>query len=644
MSYEVPKVNRPVSRDLHIVLVRRRSTDSKVLVISTDPRAGAESGTFADYVNRLVRGPATVVESRSRPWPWVAGAGQEEAAYHLADRLCTAASAAWPRSLGAALWRTLHLDMRLRFLDEAVSVVDAVHGLIDDTAPDEVVLDVAPRRSPRYFDIGPRFDRERLIEAAVRGALDDSDRITVVDTWRYRLRRAVMRCFVPRPISLLPGVKVRHLPAPLARWAARVERIRDGRCARRPISPEPCCGARTALFLLFVQHQTKVIRPVMDQLSRQGWHVACLTVGCAQGDELRAAGYETIPVDVSVGRAGTDPVRRVRALLGQSWQQMCRDPSVRRAFEYRGAELFPVLAADMRQCATEIMERVVTRYRAYELLLGEVRPNVVVLSNEGNEAGKALALAARKHGVPVVTLQHGTVILPYPWMPIDGDRMAVWGDTAVEVFTGIGVAREKLAVAGAPWFDGARIVPERTDAGSAVLLLTCLNAFDISPMTLRQIAEAVGSIPGSRLLIRPHPGEPASLYKRQIKGCSGTARVLPAESLDESLARARVVLSHNSTAIIDAAMAGRGVILLPSPCANKFESAAKDGIVTVDTPAELADAVRVLADHNGAYTDHGQRVPRALRCHLDEVGSRSAERVAQVVMALAGENGCEANG
>jgi len=632
-------VSQPVSSDLHIVLVRRRSADRNVLVISTDPRAVAESGTSADYVNRLVREPAPVTRSHSIRWPWVAGPEQEEAAYRLADRLCTAADACWPDSLDVPLWRTMHLDMRLRFLEEAVSVVDAIYKLAGEMAPDEVILDIAPRRSPRYFDLGPRFDRRRLVEAAVRGALDKSADITVVDTLRYIVRRLAMNCFVPRPIGALPGVKIRHVPAALARWVDRMERVRDVRRARNSAGRLRCRGQRTVVFLLFVQHQTKVLRPVMDQLSREGWHVACLTVGSADGDELRTAGYEVIPAEVSIGRNSTGPGRRVRKLLRRAWQRMFHDPAVRQAFEYRGTDLFPVLEDDIRQCATEIMERVVERYRAYGLVLDEIRPEVAVLSNEGNEAGKTLVLAAREHGVPVVTLQHGTVIVPHAWMPIDADRVAVWGDAAVDVFTGAGVAGDRLAVTGAPWFDSERIVPERSDARKTVLLLTCINAFDVSPMTMRRIVETVSAIPGYRLVIRPHPGEPASWYEKQIEGYSDTARVLPPESLAESLGRARVVLSHNSTAIIDAAMSGRSVVLLPSPYADKFGSAAGNGFVTVNTPAELADAVRHLTDHYTIRPDREQRVPNSLRYHLDEVGRRSAERVTRLVAELAGAGG-----
>jgi hypothetical protein len=186
--------------------------------------------------------------------------------------------------------------------------------------------------------------------------------------------------------------------------------------------------------------------------------------------------------------------------------------------------------------------------------------------------------AARRHGVPDFTLQHGFPSMEY--FPTSASHYLVWGPKLQDSMA----ARQsnggtEFAAVGAPRLDGLFPVSEarRMSAKAKFLALGLASADQLNVLFLSQqhspvfsppehhrvlaLVAGVAAEPWLRLMVRRHPQE-----RTVRRNGLSAASVIPRElSLVESLLAADVVISVNSTAMLEAALLRRPVVQIALP-------------------------------------------------------------------------------
>jgi hypothetical protein len=270
--------------------------------------------------------------------------------------------------------------------------------------------------------------------------------------------------------------------------------------------------------------------------------------------------------------------------------------------------------------------------------------------------------ACRAAGVPTVAIQHGIVYPKYYSYRHDADeaacprpdRTAVFGEAAARLLRAIGrYAPQSLVTTGSPKFDDlVRLARERDRAalrrslgvGEDERLVVVASRFRAIRDTHQAIGtafpalvRAVESLPGVRMLVKPHPAEPATAYDAVLRREGGRrARVLPAGSdLVEALHAADALVTVESLSAVEALVLGRPVVILNLP--TNLRSLVDAGVaVGVARGADPASALRdVLFDAAVAERLQAARV-RYLSDVAAGVDGQATARILRLLNDMAG--------
>jgi hypothetical protein len=292
-----------------------------------------------------------------------------------------------------------------------------------------------------------------------------------------------------------------------------------------------------------------------------------------------------------------------------------------------------------------------------------LQPRTALTYAEAGGWGRALILEARRCGIPSIGLQHGFIYhrwLNYLHEPDEmgsgpGGDAGFPAPTLTLLFDNYAARHlqahgrfpsHAVRVTGSPKLDAlmtslGALTPEQVSATrrevgapdeDAIVLLTTKEAQVRS--VLPALAAAVASIPGARLVIKPHPGESETAYDEAVRA-NGRVRVVASTApLAPLLGAARAVVTVNSTVALDAAVLGIPalVIGLPNNLSPFVDAGALAG---AGSTGEIGPQLeRILYDEGFRL-----QLERAREAFLDRYAMRStgvaAVRSAEAILELA---------
>ena len=298
--------------------------------------------------------------------------------------------------------------------------------------------------------------------------------------------------------------------------------------------------------------------------------------------------------------------------------------------------------------------------------LDALRPGVAVTYAEAGGWGRALALEARRRGIPLAGLQHGFIYRHWLNYRHEPDEMAplfegstdagyplprltlVFDDYAAEHLSRAGCfPREAVAVTGSPRLDAMvaeahkltddDIMRARGEAGAEgtqPLVLIVSKYTEIRPH-LGPLLDALQSLDQVRGAIKTHPAETPSLYESAGAGAHNV-RVLPAASpLAPLLRAAAAIVTVNSTVAIDSLVLGTPALSIGLP--NNLSPFVQAGAMAgASSDQEIEPLLRrVLYDEGFRQQLGAAAAATAARYRIAPDGG-AAERSASAILALSG--------
>jgi UDP-N-acetylglucosamine 2-epimerase len=258
--------------------------------------------------------------------------------------------------------------------------------------------------------------------------------------------------------------------------------------------------------------------------------------------------------------------------------------------------------------------------------------------------------------VPTVGVQHGIIYPRYFSYLHDADdeacprpdRIAVFGEAARRFLAQEGRFRaETLVVTGSPKFDAlveaARCwdrealrakLGVRTDEK---LVVVASRHRGIRPThqaigtAFPALLRAVEAMDGVRLVVKPHPAEPADAYRADIRGAGvARTRVLPPSTdLMELLHAADGLVTVESLSAVEALVLGRPVVILNMP-SNLAEMVSRGVALGVGVGEDPSQALRELL-----YSQRTrQRLMEARQHYLSDVAFGLDGQATARIMAL----------
>jgi hypothetical protein len=296
--------------------------------------------------------------------------------------------------------------------------------------------------------------------------------------------------------------------------------------------------------------------------------------------------------------------------------------------------------------------------------LDALQPGVAVTYAEAGGWGRALALEARRRGVPLVGLQHGFIYrhwLNYRHEPdemtaIDGSADAgfprpaltlVFDEYAADHLAAAArFPRNAIAVTGSPRLDALaresaaltddQIDAARRDAGATdrePLILIVSKYTEIRGQLPALLGE-IRALTGVSAAIKTHPAETPAPYQAAAEGVANV-RVLPASSpLAPLLKGAQLVVTVNSTVAIDGLALGIPALTvgLPNNLTPFVDAGAMAGAAT---PEEIGPALRRLLYDQGFRQQLEAAAAAVTARYRIRPDGRAAERSAAAILDLA---------
>lgn len=617
----------------------RPARDSDVTVVLDTAWTPEHSGradvrSLRPYFGEVVEGHDLPGEALVALDRWAAGA-------ELPERLTVEGVTYWYR-VREPLWHWVHERLLWRYALTAIQA-DIAPGSVAAPANEEALVDVLRASGLPVTVEADGADSDPTPPGGPRRSAGDP-------------RRAIGR--LARRLGVAP-------PAPAARHAQELQAMLDERVQK----------------LLRVEGPRVVVLTLPGSFQRVGRADAGERLDPNLGaviKRLQEEGLEPIVIGLGMRRNRTEDWATVvhddrllpAWMLPSRWG---RDEDDRRAasavaalaaglaaasrtrFVIGGSDMTAGLAAALEETLRKVVDPDVHQLARVERLLVELKPAVLLLTQEGHRI--PWLLAAARAGVPTFALQHGIL---YPTHPGYADRRHprlivptrtfVFGEFERRVLEGGAYHAGEVAVSGSPRLDLERAAAVGADAfaereavraelgvgdGDAMLVVSTLHAPFVRRSHLVHMLEVClgGPLPGVHLVFKQHPGElDDGPYRELLTGLARAGGYEPPPmtlvkdiDLYRLLGAADAHLGQHSTVLTDAVVTGTpNLIAIVEPSQDIL------GYVA----AGVARPVRSIDDVRTALRDPRSADPAARRSFLDD-HFRDGDASARIARSIA---------
>lgn len=340
--------------------------------------------------------------------------------------------------------------------------------------------------------------------------------------------------------------------------------------------------------------------------------------------------------------------------------------SLRLAFSHRGVAFDDLSHEDLGRTLLHQVPWAARCLLEFDAAFRELDPRLVCLYAESSGLGRAAIEAARSLEVRTLGVQHGILYPNYfsyertaedvaLGTPIP-DTTAMYGDDGVRLLeTTFRYPAGRVVALGSPRYDAlaaeirtANREERRRSLGvSASQKLVVLasryqgirDTHKASGPAFLGLLGALGRIEGARLVVKPHPAEPADAYDRDIAAMSlgDRVRVVADRSLAFLLPAADLLVTVESLSATEALVAGVPVVVLrhPSNLRDLVASGAALGVPDGEDPQPVLEA---LLGNEQARAKWRVSRDAFLLDVAKGVDGRALERLIELVSRMAGLN------
>ena len=292
------------------------------------------------------------------------------------------------------------------------------------------------------------------------------------------------------------------------------------------------------------------------------------------------------------------------------------------------------------------------------------RPAAVVITTDRRMVDRALALAARRRGIPTLLYWGGAVLGRDRANLFDvADRVLVLGDHVRNLLIKQGVPPARLVVLGDPRSDAVRrtaretlraqvfadldLDPKRPLVVMVSKYVSLLFSYGEKQAFYRTVRDATRALGGVNVVIKPHPNhEDLDVLRKDLDtlGWSDVTLVRREYDIQRLFGAADVALMVTSMAGIEAMALGCPVVAVQAPGKNfegpgmpPYVSAGAVERVDAGDVEGLARTLRRLLDDPAARAKLAERGRAFAASYVHPVDGALAERLEALVTELAGE-------
>lgn len=339
-------------------------------------------------------------------------------------------------------------------------------------------------------------------------------------------------------------------------------------------------------------------------------------------------------------------------------------PSLKAAFSHREVSFAEESAEDLARTLLHQVPWAARSLLEFEAAFRELRPRMVGLYAESSGLGRAVVEAARALRIRTLGLQHGILYPNYfsyerteddvrAGTPLP-DTTAVYGDDGVRLLEKtFSYPPGRVVATGSPRYDALAAETGSVDrserrrafsiAASEKLVVLASRYEGIrethkaSGPVFAALLEAIAAREGIRLIVKPHPAEPADAYDREIStvGLGQRVRVMADQTLNQILPATDLLVTVESLSATEALVAGVPVVVLRHP-SNLRDLVARGAAAGVPDGEDPGPAIEALLHDEATRKRWSESREAFLRDVAHGLDGRSLERLMELVSRMAG--------
>ena len=341
------------------------------------------------------------------------------------------------------------------------------------------------------------------------------------------------------------------------------------------------------------------------------------------------------------------------------WQVLGNNPKFSEIFYYQDVSFWPIVKKFLDHLITEDAERVICEIESIKRLLLHFSINRVLLRATTKDEFYLTAKIASQLKIPSIEVQHGLVNSEraYLWTPIKVNYFAAYGKLTKEILANNQNDPQRIIEVGSPRFD--RYFTQKDNNQNIEVLQTNLNIDPSRPVILlivpaiidptegfyaynlikifRILAKLQDKIPNVQILLKLRPiKEKEEFFQKVIAEIfKENAIIAQYENMEELIRLSDVVLSYESTVIIEAMIIGKPVVIFYHTMMGKgvspFELFEKAGAIRIaHTPEELLAHTHSLISDDKARKDLVENADTFLKKNYRFDG-KSSDRIIRIL-------------
>lgn len=378
-----------------------------------------------------------------------------------------------------------------------------------------------------------------------------------------------LRPSVAKLAALLPEKTGSVLARARARWIATrgyyAKRWHEFSVPAERWQPETRAESPVLLLPREPGHLSDLLPVASILRDRHGVPCVFLAMARDQADRIRASGFDCalIPALEPLAPAQAEPV--LRAVLAAN-QGLAGSPELagRTGLAPEQVRALHLVLAEVCQVNLPELMRV---SRAVQQFVKRRPPRLVLVGNPYTYEGRTAAMTAQDLGVPVATLEHGSIFPGDPlWNRCPVDLVCAWGESSAQALQASGVPQERIVVTGAPRTDAvlSSFASVAQDEAQAIALVATSGPGDLVSLPehlgfIEALYQAASRLPQIPFVVKLHPKDRPAHYDAAAARYPGARvqviasnRARLGNDIYDYLARARLLITISSTSAVDA--------------------------------------------------------------------------------------------
>ncbi|WP_458207740.1 hypothetical protein [Haladaptatus sp. NG-SE-30] len=419
------------------------------------------------------------------------------------------------------------------------------------------------------------------------------------------------------------------------------------------------------LYFLLNSKYLDVVVPLYDAIRSEGRFRQLVLVprefDGVESLDKRGVRYDF--VDNYVTHEIVQTANRRYAEVVDGFRELSDDPNFRRAFTYRGVNLYEILLNLLRQTIFVSSIASIMNALTMKRLLQSSGTEILVAPHISQSEVKSFSHACEEVGVPHVGIYRGFEIFDPELSLFDGTHLLVGGEKTKSAFVEWGVDERRISVTGLPIFDELldrmntpqrapsedeqwlenEQWPENEDDRPVVTYLTQSQSprFGIEEKKeeIRTVFETVAEMDDVRLVVKLHPTETETdVYETIAERVRvGAYRIVRnQQSLEDILLASDVAITKNSITGFDTLIAGCQLLTVDFNRKEFHNNPFADAGVarTATTKTEFRNALEeALATAGEQQTPRPQKITEFVREHYDVLDGAATHRMKREVYA-----------